>query len=292
MLYQYARVLDTCEPYLIATDAIAWALDDDPLEVEVPEENRFNPQHRKNAEFLGLLRLADALTFGPFGMEMPPWVFYDCAVMPGAVFGLGTRASYLEPWALDAMRVPKGYPGLVPLSAFIAIPMLQGQERQKPNDPPSTWLLYTLHSMNLVSPGMGPEGVLMLTLALGLRVFPVTTLYGTTQWHGPKLGVYTDLGPLEVLSAYTPAHSLPRTLCFRTQIDEARLATLLMGPRMSPFSHPPNVLLDIDDTSKLKEVQREIEAGVHYELVGAPTAHGPYMLAPLRREVRAKEVRP
>ncbi|HEX7841134.1 MAG TPA: hypothetical protein VF469_26835 [Kofleriaceae bacterium] len=285
MLYRYARILDHCEPYLIATDLIASELNAAPLGVRVPTENRINPQHRRHAEFLQQLRLMDTLCFGPSSLEMPPWVFYDCAVMPGAVFGLGTRRADLEPWALEAMRVPANYDGLVPLSMFIAIPMLPGHDplSRAPGTPPSTWLVYTLDSMNEVAPGIGPAGLLHLTLALGLRVFPIRTLYATTQWRNPKLAHYVELGPLELATAYTPAHTMPRTLTFRTPIDEERLASLLMRPATHPLAPPANVVVDVDDVANLRQIQRELESGVRYELVGAPEARGTYVQAPMVR---------
>jgi hypothetical protein len=288
VLHHYARILDTCEPYLIATRLIADRLCATPLGVEVPAENRFDPQVVKSAAFLSVLRRCDAVTFGPYGMQMPQWVFYDCAVMPGAVFGLGTRASRLEPWAREALGVEAGYDGLVPLSAFIAIPMLEGAAERRPDEPPPAWLLYTLHSMNAVSPGIGPEGLLNLTLALGLRVFPIKTLYGVSQWRNPRLGVYADLGPLELLTAYTPAHSLPRTLCFRAKIEPVGLESLLIGPRMHPLSPPPNTILDVDDVAALRRLQGELEEGVRYDLVGAPDARGTFVLAPLFRHEGAR----
>jgi hypothetical protein len=111
-----------------------------------------------------------------------------------------------------------------------------------------------------------------------------------TQWRAPKLGLYTDLGPLELLTAYTPAHSLPRTLSFRTPINELHLSSLLTGARFHPNSPPPNVLVDVDDVEQLMNVQREIEAGWRYSLVFEPEARGTYVQAPLLRlppEVRA-----
>jgi len=285
MLYHYERILDRCEPYLIATDLIADHLNASPLGVTVPARNRVNPQHRRHGAFLDQLRLVDSLTFGPYGMAMPQWVFYDCAVMPGAVFGFGARAETMEQWILDALHVPSHYEGLIPLSMFIAIPMVAGHAEpwQGHETPPPTWLLYTLESMNQVSPGMGPAGLLLLTIALGLRVFPIRTLYGATQWRGAKLATYVDLGPLDVVTAYTPAHSLPRTMCFRAEIREESLQSLLMGPRVHPMSPPANYLLDVDDLDALKSVQRELETGRRYQIVAAPSVHGAWVQVPMRR---------
>lgn len=280
MLSQYAQILDQLEPFLIAGDGIAQDLDLCPAGIAIAAANIFHPQHRRHAAFLDMLQLVDRLTFGPFGMEMPSWVFYDCAVMPGAVFGLGVRAHRLEEWARAAMKVPDDYEGLVPVSQFIAIPMLAGfAGHDRPA--PGTWLLYTLESLNQVSPGMAPAGTLKLTCALGLRVFPIETLYGISQWRSPKLEEYADLGPLELVTAYTPAHSLPRTLSFRLQLREVHLTSLLVSPRVHPEAPVPNALLDVDDVDALKKLQRELEAGRRVFIVGHPMTHGPHVLVPL-----------
>ena len=162
----YQKALQHCQPFLIAGDTLRGDLNLTPGGLEIPTQNQMHPQHRRHAEFLRMLQLLDRLTFGPFGMEMPSWVFYDCAVMPGAVFGLAMPAATLEPWAREALQVPADYTGLIPVSQFIAIPMLQGfaAGQQVPN----TWLVYTLESLNQVSPGIGPAGLLELTL------YPIT----------------------------------------------------------------------------------------------------------------------
>lgn len=293
MLYQYARILDVCEPFLIAHRGIADALDRCPLGVPIAADHVIDPQARRHADFLALLRRLDALTFGPFGMTMPSWVFYDCAVMPGAFFGLGIRAERLEPWAREALEVPAGYSGLVPVSQCIAIPKLAafaprdddaGEAGGSPDDVADTWLLYSLESINQVSPGFAPAGVLKLTLALGLSVFPIRRLYGVTQWRSPKLETYVDLGPIELVTAWTPAHSLPRTLTFRLLPEEMRPDVLLAGAAVHPLAPPPTELLDPDDPAALRELQARIEAGARVRVVGRPWSAGSHVRVPL--EVR------
>ena len=279
MLSLYGPILDQCEPFLIANPWIQQDLDLAPLGIQIPRENVLHPQERRHGPFLAMLQLVDKLTFGPFGMEMPSWVFYDCAVMPGAVFGMAMRADRLEDWAREAMNVPADYHGLVPVSQFIAIPMLAGfaDGSQRPH----TWLLYTLESLNQVSPGIAPAGILKFTLALGLRVFPIQTLYGTTQWRSPKLKIYADLGPLELVTAYTPAHSLPRTLSFKLALQESHRQTLLASPRVHPSAPPPNTLLDVDDVASLQTLQRQLEAGQRAYVVGHTMEHGAHVRVPL-----------
>ncbi|MSP93293.1 MAG: hypothetical protein EXR79_16115 [Myxococcales bacterium] len=282
LLDPYRRVLERCEPFLIAHDGIARDLRLDPLGVAIPPHNVFNPQHRRHAEFLAMLQLMDRLTFGPFGMEMPSWVFYDCAVMPGAVFGLAIRAAGLEPWAREALRVPDGYTGLVPVSQCIAIPVLAGFEAGR--EVPDTWLLYTLESLNQVSPGIAPASTLRVTFALGLQVFPIRELIGITQWRAPKLPVYADLGPLELLTAYTPAHSMPRTLSFRIRPGHDAVARLLRAPVPGPPLLVANADVDADDAAQLIALQREIEAGRRICIVGHPSEQGPLVRVPLWKD--------
>ena len=86
-------LLEKTQPYLVATRRVLPLLNRDPNGVHIPDEFVVDPQVRGNAQFLEMLRRLDELTFAPLGMPMPEWVFYDCAVMPGAVFGLSVEAS-------------------------------------------------------------------------------------------------------------------------------------------------------------------------------------------------------
>ncbi len=296
MLYNYAPIIDTCEPFVIAHRGFSPSLPREVLGVPIDEANVIDPQRREHAAFLGLLRHLDELCFGPNGMPMPSWVFYDCAVMPGGFFGFGIRADRLEPWCRDALRVPADYDGLVPVSQLIAIPMLAGfatapgqvggaggpASAPKP-DAPHTWLMYSMESINQVSPGFAPAGLLKLTLALGLRLFPIRTLYGTTQWRSHKLSTYVDLGPVELVTAYTPAHSLPRTLSFRIDVEQLHLETLLVAPRVHPSAAPPNAWLNPDDVDALTALQRDLEGGERVLLVGRPQYYGAQVRIPLHR---------
>ncbi len=288
MLLNYAPILDVCEPFLIAHPGIRDALNIAPAGVAIPPENILDPLKQQHVELYKQLRNLDQLTFGPFGMQMPSWVFYDCAVIPGAFFGLAMRASKLEPWALEALRLPEGYTGLVPVSQFIAIPMLGGFES---GGACGHWLMYSAESINQVSPGMAPAGLLKLTLALGLRVFPVARLYGTTQWRSHKLSTYVDMGPFELVTAYTPAHSLPRTLSFRLDVEETHLLTLLAGPRTNPHARPPNDWVDPDDVDALVQLQMAIESGERVQVVGPPVHYGSRVRVPLHRCTDAGESR-
>jgi hypothetical protein len=278
-LMHYRRVVEQCHPFVLATDLIAGDLDLEPMGVAITAAHRMNPQARRHDRFVNQIRQLDELTFGPVGMPMPQWVFYDCAVMPGAVFGFGAPAANLEPWVRHCLKVPEGYEGLVPLSTFIAIPMLV----------PDTWLMYSLCDVNQIAPGAAPEGLVQLTMILGLTVFRVKHLYGTTQWRTPKLRDFARLGPLDVVTAYTPAHSMPRTLTFHSAVTDDGIHAVLSGADTTPTAPLATHLLDVDDEVMLRRLQSEVESGAVWRIVGPPLVRGAYTQVPLRRERREGE---
>ncbi|HAN30998.1 MAG TPA: hypothetical protein DCQ06_05320 [Myxococcales bacterium] len=281
MLRNYAAILDRCEPFVIARRDFSSLLPREVLGFTLDERHYIDPQQTRHAEFMQLLRRLDELCFGPNGMPMPSWVFYDCAVMPGLFFGFGLPAAEIEPWCRQAMHIPEGYVGLVPVSQFIAIPTL---ENANMGDTPATWLMYSAESINQVSPGFAPAGLLRLTLALGLQMLPMNTLLGTTQWRSHKLSNYIELGPLELVTAYTPAHTIPSTLSFRLARDRMDLLTLLSSPGKPPGAPPPNDWLNPDDPQALEDLQKSIEVGDKVLLVGQPQYYGSEVRVPLYRQ--------
>ncbi|MBM4342012.1 MAG: hypothetical protein FJ100_01345 [Deltaproteobacteria bacterium] len=281
MINHYLPILRECEPFLIAHHDVRPQLNLAPGGMPIPPDNVLHPQHMANGRFLELLARLDGLTFGPFGMHMPSWVFYDCAVMPGAVFGLAMRAERVPEWARESLGVPADYLGLVPMAQFIAIPVLSGFASGA--TVPTTWLMYTLETINEISPGIAPHGLIEFTLWMGLQVFPIQELQGTVQWRSPKLATLAHLGPLELLTAWTPAHSLPRTLTFKMHLRDLHLQSVLLAPRAHPDAPPPNALIDVDDEGALRQLQRDIEAGHRIQVVGQPTSVGCHVRVPIFR---------
>ena len=259
----YLRAFARCRPYVLATQATAPRLELVPLGVDIQETGLvLDPQRRENEPFLHLLQSLDRLAFGPLGMAMPPWVFYDCGVMPGTVFGFCGPASDLEPWVRRALGVDPAYDGPVPLSIFIAIPMLQA----------GAWFTHTFCTLNRVCPGAAPAGLAQLTFALGVRVQKIHELYGTDQWRSDRIAALVGFGPLEVVTAYTPAHSMVRTLPWRLRLRRLRVEAALLQ------------FLDVDDDAALIRVQREIEAGVQYVVAGPPVVRGSTYQLPVTRK--------
>jgi len=266
---RYRRILESCIPYFVSSPLGAVAHPDDaPLDLKIDEAHRYNPHLVKSGPFLHVLGRLDALTFGPVGMTMPKWVFYDCAEVPGGIFGFGKLAGSLPDWLLRALEVPPGYTGLVPLSMYVAIPMLD----------PGCWQTYTLCTINEVAPGAAPANLGVLTEAIGLSLFRVERAFGATQWRSPKLAVHSSFGPLKLLTAWTPAHSDPSTVTFSMEVNPSRIEQALMGyTSKEEATHR----IDCDDPEALRELQRKLEAGAEIDLLAGPVSEASSTYAPI-----------
>ena len=170
------RLLDEFTPYLVATPFNLPALDRAPFGVPVPPENIIDPLKLESEVFLRLLHRLDGLTFGPEGMPMPRWVFFDCSEMPGAIYGLARPAATLWPKARELFKVPHDYDGLVPVSMYVAIPMHR----------PGIWFGHNLSSLAPVFERAGVtdtdlRGLGSLTKGLALKCFGVQEFWGATQ---------------------------------------------------------------------------------------------------------------
>ncbi len=274
MFPHFKRAFDQCQPYVLATRMVAPRLEWEPLGFDLKKRGLvLDPQSRHNETFLQMMQNLDRLSFGPHGMAMPKWVFYDCGVMPSAVFGFCGPATSLEPWVRRALEVPDGYTGPVPLTIFIAIPTPE----------PGAWFTHTLCSINQVAEGAAPAGLRLLSLCLGVRLLKAEMLYGTLQWRSDRIGSFVGIGPLELVTAYTPAHSFRRSLTFRLRLKRFLVEAALIKPGTSPGAPPATHMLDVDDEAALVALQSELENGIPYAIVGAPETRGSIVQLPLRR---------
>lgn len=269
-LRHYQRLIDCCEPYLITRESCVQDMDLTPLGIPVPAGNIFDPRRVASRDFLNLIKHLDQLTYGPIGLSMPSWVFYDCAVMPGAIFGFARWARDVQPWFRKALAVPKDYEGLVPMSLLIVIPTVRRDVR----------LAYSLCSVNQVGPGAAPEGLWRLTLCAGTKALGIAQIVGVTQWRSPHLGLFAGLGPCRLLTAWTPAHDNPSTVTFAVQTDDAARERLLQGVLVGPDGI--HRYMDADDSEAMQRLQREIEAGLEVAVVGPAESRGSETRVPLQ----------
>lgn len=168
-----------------------------------------DPLHLDELEFAEMIYHLENSAFGASNMPMPRWVFYDCAVMPGFVAGFAMKTKALPPAIRAAMR-PKGDYEWTPLSLFIIIPTMKKGE----------WVAHNLCAVNsLLAEEDRLYGLGFLSKAFGLWYANVETCCGITQWGSPALKLHTFYGHMQVLTAYTPVHTYPNTITYRSQVD-------------------------------------------------------------------------
>lgn len=270
MLQHYQRLLDTCVPYVIAREPVRPYLDLAPLGLEVAPDNLVDPMRAASGPFIDLVKRLDDATYGPLALSMPSWVLYDCAVMPGVVFGFGRPAPSLEPWVKTVLQVPDDYEGLVPMSILISIPRVDRQ----------SVLVYTLCSINQVAAGAAPEGLWRLTLAAGTQALGCDRMMATCQWRSPQLGLFAGMGPLELVTAWTPAHDNPTTCTFTVTTDQAARERLLRGDLTDPEAI--HRYLDADDQAAMQALQAELETGAQIAIAGPTETRGSETRVPLQ----------
>lgn len=254
------RLLARLELFVVATADNRARFDPRPFELQVAPDGHIDPLRRDAAPFLDLLQALDAATFGPEGMPMPRWVFYDAGELPGGVVGFGCRAAALPPGLAEALQVPPRYGGIVPLSMYIAIPTLE----------PGVWVGHNLSSLRDRLPGDPLRGLGSLTKAVALRVFRAKAQIGATQWSSRALRVHARMGPLRLLTAWTPAHTYPASLTYRAELDDAALLRLAGDPEGSAARPAPTAWIGSDDHAAMQALQERIEAGERWCVAGPP----------------------
>lgn len=269
-----AALLDELVPFVVATPQNLPALELAPFGLPLADDGVIDPLQTRSQRFLDLLHRLDGLTFGPEGMPMPRWVFYDCAELPGAIYGLARPATSLWPAARSLFGVHAGETGLVPLSMYIAIPMARR----------GVWFGHNLAS---AGPALRAAGLHELDLAglgsvtkgLALKAFGVRHFWGATQWDSDALFIHSKFGPLRLATAWTPAHSEPATLTYGFDVDD-RCLRASMGDRSVVFERPePAFWLRAGDHAAMIALQDRIEAGERFVVAGPP-----------RREAGVQEV--
>ncbi len=270
------RIFDQLDTFVVSTKANREVLNAEPF--GVPTRWWVDPHVAGNALFFELLQRLDALTFGPEGMPMDKWVFYNCAELPGFIYGFAAEAETLSDLERDLMGVPADYTGPVPFSMYIAIPMRE----------PGTWFGHNLASLNRTFPHRGLSSLGTITKSVALKAYRVERFVGATQWLSKALFIHTKFGPLDLLTTYTPAHSTSETLTYAFDVTDASLRAAAGEPGSALSFPEPTEQLDATDVAAMKRIQRELESGAKWELVGPPAYQGQVIRHPLRRVAAPK----
>lgn len=253
-------LLQHLQVFVVATKSNRNHFDLDPFGLKIAPSALFDPLRSSSAPFLDLLSTLDTATFGPVGMPMPKWVFFDCSELPGGVIGLAAPVGAVEADLLSVLQIRPSYTGLVPLSMYIAIPTLEA----------GTWVGHNLASINAQRRRGQFKGLGSLTKAIALKVFRAQYQLGVTQWSSDALRVHTRMGSLEILTAWTPAHSFPETLTYRSRVTDPSLLHLAGASGSRIPSVPPEQWIDSTDHKAMGLLQCQIENGHRFQIVGPP----------------------
>jgi len=249
------------EPYMVVTDFNRAGRDSSPFGLTVPPKSLIDPTRMDSFDFLTLLQTLDARTFGPEGMPMDRWVFYTCCFMPGAIFGFARKAATLSDHAREVLEVPDNYVGLVPYSMYIAIPMASD---------PGDWMGHNLASISPNLPEEKLKGLGTLTKSVALKSFGTRRFYGATQWDSTALYIHTKVGPLDLHTAYTPAHSEAETLTYGYEVTDELLLMAAGAPEHTCVRPEPDMWIDATDVPAMIALQDRIEAGERFVIPDAP----------------------
>lgn len=204
MELKYQNLLDKLEPYVVSANIDGKWAGKEVLGKQLSSEHIYDPLKLKSQTFVEKIYHLDKLSFGDQGMGMDKWVFVDCSVMPGFVFGFAGRGDLFS--ESDRAKMKISHDEWFPVSMYIAIPTMN----------PGKWFGHNLSSLNRqLQISLGGLG--LLTKFAALKFFEIKSLQGATQWFSPALPLHSQIGPLEILSAYTPIHSKPMTICYECE---------------------------------------------------------------------------
>ncbi len=251
-------ILAHASPFTVATWLNRPAVD--PAPFGITTRWHIDPLDSRNAPFFFQLQRLDRLTFGPEGMPMARWIFYNMAELPGFIHGFAIPHDDLSSNERAALEVPADYRGPVPIAMYIAIP-IRGR---------GLWFGHNLASLNRLLPERRLAGLGTLTKALGLAAYGVETSFGATQWTSKALHIHARFGPLRLHTAWTPAHSIPSTLTYSWAVDGAALRQVVAGEKIAGSRPAPTRFIGERDHVGMRELQAEIEAGARWWIVGQP----------------------
>lgn len=204
------------------------------------------------ADFGYAIMNLDASAFGQHEMVTPPWVFYDCGVLPGIISGFAIRSKSLSPKVRKILKV-KPHHEWTPISMFIIIPTGE----------PKTWMAHNLASVNGIMPrGKQFRNLGFLTKAFGLWYANVKNLYGVTQWHSKALKLHPCFGQLRLLTTYTPLHDYSNSVTYACEIDSKKWPMYLVRPQTDKeFSKKfePVESFNPKDEKEIRRIQKKIE---------------------------------
>jgi hypothetical protein len=255
------RLLAELELFVLCPPDNRPHLDLSPFGLSIAEDGFLDPLRDASSPFLERLVSLDRGTFGLGEMPMPRFLFFDASALPSGIIGFAKRAHALSKRSREVLQVPADYRGLVPLSMYIAMPMIE----------PGAFLGHNLASLAERLPDEGLAGLGRLTKAVTLKALRAKVQVGMTQWDSRALHVHTRMGPLDLLTSWTPAHAEPASMTYRAHLDDAALLHLAGDPDGHVERPKAELWIDSDDTAAMKALQERIENGERFRMVAAPS---------------------
>lgn len=214
-----------------------------------------NPLAMSEIDFAEHIYWIEGRAFGPAGMEMPRWVFYDCAIAPGFVAGFACHRDKLPP-GIKAVMQDRPNQEWVPLSLFIIIPTMHRGE----------WVAHNLCTVNSLLKNKEDHlyGLGFLSKAFGLWYANVEQCTGFTQWGSPALKLHSHYGHLEVIGSYAPVHSHAKTVTYRANILTSCWEKFFSREADLAFLEnygPTEFKIDPKNEKSMIELQTRIEKG-------------------------------
>ena len=211
-----------------------------------------DPLAVSNIEFANQVIRLDSKVYDD-ALVTPRWVFYDCAVMPGIICGFAARTEELSNELKQALEAHDSS-DWTPVSLFIVIPTLHSNH----------WMAHNLGSANHLLPKSKRWGGLgFLTKAFGLWYGNIEYQFGVTQWDNPAIKLHSNYGFMELVTSYTPFHTHPHSLTYRTQVDpniwQRFFDDSYRDARFAQFYEPSGLTLYPDRLDSIQEVQARIE---------------------------------
>ncbi|OFZ13422.1 MAG: hypothetical protein A2Z20_08475 [Bdellovibrionales bacterium RBG_16_40_8] len=210
-----------------------------------------NPLRMDEVAFGDQILNLETKAFQKASLQMPRWVFYDCAIIPGFVCGFAQKTKTLSESFCRDVGVNTDLEW-TPLSLFIIIPTIRQGE----------WVAHNLCSANsLVSDKDKKYALGFLSKAFGLWYANVEVLCGITQWQSPAIRLHSHYGPFEILTAYTPIHTIARTLTYRSRLNFNYWQSFFdskNAPITTNYQYS-GITIDPKNDESLKSLQRQIE---------------------------------
>lgn len=267
---RYSEILNYVEPYLLGNPKVFENYNLNVFGKKFQTENLKNCLSTENYEFFNLVQKLDSLTFGHQGMGMDKWVFFDCSAMPAGIFGFALAQDKVPKKLLDIFEIEQDYTGLIPITMYMAIPT---SDRGR-------WFGHNLSSLSKFL-DKDVKGIGLLTKAFACQVFNIEWCYGATQWGSAALEIHTQLSDMKLKASYLPVHTHKNSLCYVSDYSLENLKIALSGERRVATDY--DFLLASDDYQSQENLQKEIESGAQFSIVGRPIHEGKKISYPIKK---------